>query len=77
MMASLPGMQAYYAVPVRQASDLLSASFRFHLAIDTLAAPLMIPLNGLIVNFHHQVKAPCRAHHSKSIPALGFKDAFS
>jgi hypothetical protein len=46
---------------------LPSASFRFHLAMDTLAARLMVPLNGPIVNFHHQVKAPCRAHHKKGL----------
>jgi single-strand DNA-binding protein len=33
--------------------------------MDTLAARLMIPLNGLIVDLHHQVKAPCRAHNKK------------
>jgi hypothetical protein len=49
---------------------LPSASFRFHLAMDTLAARLMVPLNGPIVNFHHQVKAPCRAHHKKSLPKM-------
>jgi hypothetical protein len=38
--------------------------------MDTLAARLMVPLNGPIVNFHHQVKAPCRAHHKKSLPKM-------
>jgi hypothetical protein len=33
--------------------------------MDTLAARLMVPLTGSIVNFHHQVKAPCRAHDKK------------
>jgi hypothetical protein len=49
---------------------LPSASFRFHLAMDTLAARLMVPLNGPIVNFHHQVKAPCRAHHKKRLEKI-------
>lgn len=66
MMASLPGMQAWYAVPVRQASALLSASFRFLLTVDTLAARLMVPLNRPIADLHRQVKAPCRAHNKKS-----------
>jgi len=65
MIDSSPGMQAYYAIPVRQASVLPPASFRFHLTMDTLAARLMVPLNGPIVNFHHQVVAPCRAHNYK------------
>jgi hypothetical protein len=34
--------------------------------MDTLAAPLMVPLTGPIVNFHHQVDAPCRAHNKKA-----------
>jgi hypothetical protein len=32
----------------------------------------MVPLNGPIVNFHHQVKAPCRAHHKKGLE-ISFK----
>jgi len=32
-----PSMTASYVIPVRQASALPAASFRFHLAMDTLA----------------------------------------
>jgi len=51
-----------YAVSVRRASALPAASFRFHLAMDTLAVRLTIPPVGLVEDFHLQVRAPCRAH---------------
>src|SRR6185437_6390464 len=51
-----------YPLPVRQASVLLSASFRSHLAMDTLAVQLTLPLAGCVEDFHLQVNAPCRAH---------------
>ena len=35
-----------YAIPVRQASVLPAASFRFHLAMDTLAVRLTVPSIG-------------------------------
>ncbi len=54
-----------YAIPVRQTSALPAASFRFHLAMDTLAVQLTIPLAGFVRNFHSQVSAPCRAHKEK------------
>jgi hypothetical protein len=52
-------------LPVRQASALLTASFRFALASDTLAVRLMFPLTGHIGDFHSQECAPCRAHIKK------------
>ena len=82
-------MNASYAISVRQASDLLSASFRFHLAVNTLAVQLVIPLTGLTEDFHLQVippappvqeqrlsrrYAPCPAHHIKK--AAGDAAAF-
>ena len=39
-------------LPVRQASVLPAASFRFYLTVDTLAVRLTIPLIGLVGNFH-------------------------
>ena len=54
---------ASYVIPVRRVSALSPASFRFYLAIDTLAVQLMIPLTGLIEDLHLQVQAPCRAHN--------------
>ncbi|WP_207910332.1 hypothetical protein, partial [Anseongella ginsenosidimutans] len=66
MMASLSGMYALYAIPVRQANALPSASFRFHLAMDTLAARLTVPLTGPVEDFHLREAVPCRAHHKKS-----------
>ena len=66
-----------YAISVRRASVLPTASFRFHLAMDTLAAQLMVPPVGSIGDFHSQVRAPCRAHQKKEpakLPALSLKD---
>jgi hypothetical protein len=73
IFASLSVMIASYVIPVRQVSALPSASFRFsllgclpaHLAIDTLAVQLTIPLTGLVGDLHSQVSAPCRAHKIK------------
>lgn len=73
-------MTASYAISVRQASDLLTASFRFHLTVNTLAVQLVIPLTGLTEDSHLQVilpappeqeqrpsrrYAPCLAHPTK------------
>ena len=54
-----------YTVPVRQTSALPAASFRFHLAMDTLAVRLTVPLAGSVEDFHLRVSAPCRAHQKK------------
>ena len=42
-----------------------AASFRFHLAMDTLAVRLTIPPVGFVGDFHSLVSAPCRAHEEK------------
>ncbi len=55
-------MTASYAISVRQASALPAASFRFHLAVDTLAVRLTVPPVGSVEDLHLQVSAPCRAH---------------
>jgi len=54
-----------YPLPVRQASVLPSASSRFHLAMDTLAVQLTLPLAGCVEDFHLRVGAPCRAHQKE------------
>ena len=54
-----------YAVSVRRTSVLPAASFRFHLAMDTLAVRLTVPLAGPVLDFDQQVSAPCRAHNKK------------
>ena len=63
-----------YAIPVRQASALPAASFRFNLTVDTLAVRLTVPSVGpvrdlspakLCQKTHPQVSAPCRAHKEK------------
>ena len=59
-------MTASYAISVRQASALPSASFRFHLAMDTLAVRLTVPPVGSVEDFHLQAGAPCRAHQKKA-----------
>src|SRR6266478_6103993 len=63
--ASSSSLHASYAISVRQTSVLPAASFRFHLAMDTLAVRLTIPPVGLVGDFHPQVSAPCRAHKTK------------
>ena len=58
-------MAASYAISVRRASVLPPASFRFHLAMDTLAVRLTVPPVGPVEDLHLQVSAPCRAHKMK------------
>jgi hypothetical protein len=65
-MAFSSNMDALYAIPVRRASALPAASFRFGLTTDTLAVQLMVPAVGPIEDFHLQVSVPCRAHHKKT-----------
>ena len=60
-----------YPLPVRQASVLPPASSRFHLAMDTLAVQLTLPLAGRVEDFHLQVSAPCRAHQKKASRRVG------
>src|SRR5208283_529854 len=45
-MLPRPRVAASYTVPVRRAGTLPTASFRFHLAMDTLAVQLTIPVIG-------------------------------
>ena len=53
--ASSPSMTASYAISVRRVSILPAASFGFHLAMDTLAVRLAVPLVGPAEDFHLQV----------------------
>src|SRR6266404_3066613 len=69
ILASSSSLHASYAISVRQTSALPAASFRFHLAMDTLAVQLMVPPVGSIGDFHSLVSAPCRAHKEKP-PAI-------
>jgi hypothetical protein len=61
-LACSPPLCRLYPLPVRRASALPTASSRFHLAMDTLAVQLTLPLAGCVEDFHLQVSAPCRAH---------------
>ena len=54
-----------YAVSVRQTSVLPAASFGFHLAADTLAVWLTVPLAGSVLDYNQPVNVPCRAHQIK------------
>ena len=58
----LTPLRRLYPLPVRQASALPTASSRFHLAMDTLAVRLTLPLAGCVGDLHLLVSAPCRAH---------------
>src|SRR5690606_27337419 len=60
-----------YPLRVPRTSALPAASFRSHLAMDTLAVRLTLPLVGHVENFHLQVSAPCRAHRSEPLSPSG------
>ena len=62
----LTPLRRLYPLPVRRASALPTASFGFHLTMDTLAVRLTLPLAGCVEDFHLQVNAPCRAHNLKT-----------
>ena len=73
-MAFLPTAAAYYAISVRRVSVLPSAFFRFHLAMDTLAVRLIVPLTGSIVDFHHQViRPPSRVSEQRQLRRYAVK----
>jgi hypothetical protein len=44
LVASSPRCSCLYAVAVRRAGTLPTASFRFHLTVDTLAVQLTVPI---------------------------------
>jgi hypothetical protein len=81
LFALSPSMTASYAVPVRRASALPAASFRFHLAMDTLAVQLAVPPIRPAGDLHPQVIAPCRAHQKRQgmsdhpLFSLGFTES--
>ena len=52
-----PLCPALYAISVRRLGTLPAASFRFHLAMDTLAVRLTLPTTKRVVDFHHQAIA--------------------
>ena len=65
-------MNAIYVLAVRQVSALPAASFGFYLTVNTLAVQLTVPLIGPVVDFHHQVFAPCRAHTKEKAAVAAF-----
>ena len=62
------GATASHAVSVRRARVLPAASFRFHLAVDTLAVRLTLPPVGCVEDLHLQVGAPCGRTKQKRAP---------
>jgi len=48
----LTPLRRLYPLAVRQTSALPTASFRFHLTMDTLAVWLTLPLAGCVEDFH-------------------------
>ena len=75
ILALSSSLHASYAISVRQTSALPAASFRFHLAMDTLAVRLTIPPVGFVADFHSQVSALCRAHRRKERDESFFRPA--
>src|SRR5437870_13810894 len=69
IIASSSSLHASYAISVRRVSALPAASFRFHLAMDTLAVRLTVPPVGSVGDFHSLVTAPSRAHDRKRLSA--------
>ncbi|SHO50080.1 hypothetical protein SAMN02745220_03238, partial [Desulfopila aestuarii DSM 18488] len=76
IVACSPQCNASYPLPVRQASVLPSASFRFPVTRNTLAVWLTLPLAGRVEDLHLLVGAPCRAHNRKR-PLAVKQGAFS
>ena len=56
-MQPRPLCPALYAISVRRLGTLPAASFRFHLAMDTLAIQLTLPTAKRVVDFHHKAIA--------------------
>lgn len=65
VMAYLPNGYAYYAISVRRTSDLPPASFRFHLAVETLNVRLTLPLDGHVQDLHPRVLRHARRPQKK------------
>ena len=64
---------ALYAISVRRCRILLSASFRFHLTMDTLAVQLMVPTTKPIADFHRLVTAHAgQTKNRETVKALAF-----
>ena len=65
LLQTYPHFPAFYAVPVRRTKGLLTASFRFHLAVDTLAVQLCVSsLPRHTRDFHPLDYCPCWANKS-------------
>jgi len=62
ILDSSSGMVGSFALPVRRARVFPAASFRFHLAVGTLAVRLTVPPVGSVEDLNLQVVVPCRAH---------------
>ena len=81
--AVLPSCMAFYVISVRQTGDLPvvslfphPASFRFHLAMDTLTFGYILPTTGRIRDFNPLETCAARRTH-KETAALKIKAAVS
>jgi hypothetical protein len=64
---------ALYVVRVPQTGALPTASFRFHLAMDTLAVQLMVATADSIAEFHYlKLLFVCQAHTITTFKEGGF-----
>ena len=57
LLQAYPLMSALYVISVRRLRALPTASFRFHLTLNTLAVQLTLPTTKRVVDFHHQAIA--------------------
>ena len=67
-LAALSSFTAFYVISVRQARGLLSSSFRFHLAVDTLEVPLLPSRYGAASGLSPFRLRPCWAHYKNRAP---------
>ena len=82
--AVLPSCIAFYVISVRQTGDLPvvslfphPASFRFHLAMDTLTFGYILPTTGRIRDLHPlETCAAGRTFIQKAVPNLFFENCF-
>ena len=59
------------AISVRQVKGLLTASFRFHLTMDTLAVQLCASRHRVRSGLSPVRLRPCQAHHNEKLPPVG------
>ena len=71
--AALSSFTAFYVISVRQARGLLSSSFRFHLAVDTLEVPLLPSRYGAASGLSPFRLRPCWAHQKENPGSCNYR----